>query len=92
MADAFAELDGAFSCPTEILTDRGRQFTSVLWDEFCLLLGYKRLTTTAHRPACNGLVVRFNKSLEVALKAQDEPTNWYSNLGLEMLGLQCAIK
>ena len=92
-ADAFLlNWVARFGCPTEILTDRGRQLTSVLWDEFCLLLGSKHLTTTVYRPACNGLVERFNKSLKVALRAQDERTDWYPNLGLVMLGPRSALK
>ena len=58
-----------FCCPTEILTDSCRQFTSILWDEFCSFLGTKHSTTTAYRPACYGLVEKFNKSLKVALSS-----------------------
>ena len=72
-ADAFSlNWVARFSCPTEISKDRGRQFTSVIWDKFSFLLGSKHLTTTVYRSACGGLVQRFNKSLKVALRVQDE--------------------
>ena len=52
----------------------------------------KHHTTTAYHPASNGLVECFYKSLKVALKAQENPSNWLDNLGLEMLGLRLAYK
>ena len=81
-----------YGCPAEIVTDRGRQFASLLWSEFCRFLGCKHSTTTAYHPAGNGLVERFNKSLKVALRTQDHPADWYTNLGLVMLGLRSAYK
>ena len=59
-----------FGSPTIITTDRGAQFTSLLWTEMFQFLGSKLCHTTAFHPAANGLNKRFNRSLKVALKCQ----------------------
>ena len=81
-----------FGSPTIITTDRGAQFTSLLWTEMCQFLGSKICHTTAFHPAANGLNERFNRSLKVALKCQSSPDLWYRNLSLVLLGLRSAIK
>ena len=81
-----------FGSPTIITTDRGAQFTSLLWTEMCQFLGSKLCHTTAFHPAANGLNERFNRSLKVALKCQSSPDLWYRNLSLVLLGLRSAIK
>ena len=45
-----------------------------------------------NRPGCNGLVEWFTKSLKVALRSQENPTNWMANLELVILGLCSALK
>ena len=80
-----------FGSPTIITTDRGAQFTSLLWTEMCQFLGSKLFHTTAFHPAANGLNERFNRSLKVALKCQSSPDLWYRNLSLVLLGLRSAI-
>ena len=66
-----------FGSPTIITTDRGAQFTSLLWTEMCQFLGSKLCHTTAFHPAANELNERFNRSLKVALKCQSSPDLWY---------------
>ena len=39
-----------FGVPSTIVTDRGRQFESHLWNSLMILLGTKRLRTTAYHP------------------------------------------
>ena len=78
--------------PTIITTDRGAQFTSLLWTEMCQFLGSKLCHTAAFHPAANGLNERFNRNLKVALKCQSPTDLWYRNLSLVLLGLRSAIK
>lgn len=49
--------------PTEILSDRGPSFVSRLLEQVCLLMGIKRVNTTAYHPQTDGLVERFNRTL-----------------------------
>ena len=56
------------------------------------LLGSARLRTTAYHPITNGLIERFYRQLESALKAQPNPTRWTDTLPLVLLGIRTAIK
>ena len=81
-----------FGAPSVITTDRGRQFTSTLWQELAEFLGAKLTHTTSYHPASNGLVERMHRTLKTALKIEENPTNWFSNLGFALLGLRAAVK
>ena len=81
-----------FGAPTQITSDRGRQFTSVLWRDMSNFLGCKLNHTTAYHPMSNGLNERFNRSLKVAIKAQTDSHEWYSNLSMILLGLRATLK
>ncbi|XP_076456339.1 uncharacterized protein LOC143290708 [Babylonia areolata] len=64
--------------PSEVLTDRGTQFTSNTMQEVYRLLAVRGLTTTPYHAQCNGLVERFNGTLKTMLRclAQEEPRSW----------------
>ena len=78
--------------PNIIITDRGRQFSSTLWQELAEFLGAKLTHTTSYHPASNGLVERMHRTLKTALKTQENPTNLFINLGFVLLGLRAAVK
>ncbi|GBP51089.1 Transposon Tf2-6 polyprotein [Eumeta japonica] len=48
-----------FGCPTDIVTDRGKQFESTLFQHLARVAGFHHRRTTAYHPAYNGLVERF---------------------------------
>ena len=73
----FLHIVARFRSPTLTTTDRGAQFTSLLWTEMCQFLGSKLYHTTAFHPAVNGLNEPFNRSLKVALKCQSPRDLWY---------------
>jgi hypothetical protein len=50
--------------PMKILTDRGSQFTSALFQKMCDFLGMKSILTTAYRPQCNGANERTHRELK----------------------------
>ena len=56
-----------FGCPTQMTTDRGRQFTSYFWKEMCEFLGTKLSHTTAYHSAANGMVERVHPTVKTAL-------------------------
>ena len=53
--------------PGEVLSDRGQAFLSALMKEVQLLLGFRKVNTTAYHPQTDGLVERFNRTLTAML-------------------------
>ena len=80
-----------FGVPSTIVTDRGRQFESHLWNNLMALLGTKRSRTTSYHPQANGIVERFHRQLKAALKAQPNPDAWMTSLPI-LLGIRTALK
>ena len=54
--------------PEALLSDRGTNLLSHLMRDVCVLLGTKKLNTTAYHPQCDGLVERYNRTLKTALR------------------------
>ena len=72
-------LSYSFGCPSIIICDRGRQFTSNLWHSLCEFLGYRLSQKCAYQPAANGMCKRFNKQLKTSLKTHAN-VDWTSHL------------
>ena len=53
-----------FGVPRQIHTDQGRQFESKLFQELCQVLEIDKTRTTGFHPQSDGLVERFNRTLE----------------------------
>lgn len=51
----------------DIVSDRGPQFTSGVWKEFCSSLGAKVSLTSGYHPQSNGQCERANQELEAVL-------------------------
>nr|CAB3264537.1 uncharacterized protein zf(cchc)-26 [Phallusia mammillata] len=81
-----------FGAPLRCTSDRGKQFTSETFNDFCTQFGIKLQQTTAYRPESNGYIEIQHKYLKSALKAHSQPLNWHSNLGLVLLGLRSVHK
>lgn len=80
-----------FGCPTDIVTDRGRQFESALFQYLGKMIGFKHRRTTAYHPACNGLVERFHRQLKAAIMCHSD-CNWVETLPLVLLGIRSSFK
>ena len=67
-----------FGAPENLHTDQGKNFDSNLFKEVCSLLGVHKTRTTAYHPASDGLVERFNQTLEKTLAAyvSDHHRDW----------------
>ena len=81
-----------YGLPSDVSSDRGPQFTSLLWQDLSDLLGTKLHHTTAYHPQANGLVERFHRSMKVSLRARCQSTSWISQLPWVMLGLRTMPK
>ena len=78
-----------FGVPLRIRTDQGRQFESILFNEFCRLLGIRHLHMTDYHTAFNGAVERQHRQLKVAIKCHDT-SNWIEILPKVLLCIRTA--
>lgn len=68
--------------PTDIVSDRGPQFTSMFWKEFCNLLGASVSLSSGFHPQSNGQTERMNQDLETTLRCltNHNPATWSEQL------------
>ncbi len=68
--------------PRDIVSDRGPQFTSCFWREFCRLLGASVSLSSGFHPQSNGQTERMNQEMETALRCltSRNPSSWSKQL------------
>ena len=64
--------------PKDIVSDRGPQFVSKFWREFCKLIGATASLTSGYHPEANGQAERLNQQLETGLRCvvHQNPSTW----------------
>ena len=82
-----------FGVPSQIHSDQGAQFESNLFKSLCELLGIEKTHTTPYHPQSDGLMERFNRTLEDMLsKVVDENhKNWDDCLPIVMMAYCSSI-
>ena len=75
-----------FGVPLYVVTDRGTQFESELFQELSSLTGFHRLRTTSYHPQANGMIERQHRTLKTAIMARKQ--NWLDALPIILLGLR----
>ena len=87
VATAFVEQwVSRFGVPLYVVTDRGRQFESELFNKLAEIVGFHRLRTTAYHPQSNRMIERAHRTIKTALKARGG--DWLHHLPIIMLGLR----
>ncbi len=68
--------------PVDVVSDRGPQFVSKFWTEFCRQLGATMSLSSGYHPQTNGQAERANQDLERVLRcvASAEASSWSSRL------------
>jgi transposase InsO family protein len=82
-------------CPRALLTDRGSNFISQLFQEVCRLLGVNKIFTTAYHAQTDGPPERLNRFIVNALYSlvADDQTNWNEFLpAIAMAYTTCVIE
>jgi transposase InsO family protein len=57
-----------YGCPKEVISDRGSEFTSRLWQTVCEKLKLRSKLSTAFHPQTDGQTERVNQTLEIYLR------------------------
>lgn len=68
--------------PVDVVSDRGPQFTSVFWKEFCTLIGATASLSSGFHPQSNGQTERKNQEMEASLRCMvsSHPSTWSKQL------------
>uniref|UniRef100_A0A8C5PQ35 Polyprotein n=1 Tax=Leptobrachium leishanense TaxID=445787 RepID=A0A8C5PQ35_9ANUR len=64
--------------PSEIVSDRGAQFVSCFWRDFCAEMGVRLAFSSAYHPQTNGAAERANQGLEQYIRCftTQQQDNW----------------
>ena len=67
-----------YGVPRQLHTDQGSNFQSNLFKEMCDLLGIDKTRTTPFHPASDGMVERFNRTMEnlLSMYVADDQHDW----------------
>jgi hypothetical protein len=82
-----------FGIPKSIHTDRGSNFESKLFREMCRVFEIHKTRTTAYHPQSDGMVERFNRTLEsmLSVSVQDDQLDWDLKLPFVMMAYRCSV-
>ena len=72
------EFVSRFGVPFQLHSDQGRNFEAELFQKMCELLGIEKTRTTALHPQSDGMVERFNRTLEnhLAIFVEQNQRDW----------------
>lgn len=82
-----------FGVPYRIHTDQGREFESELFSQICSLLGIAKSRTTPYHPQSDGMIERFNRTLQqmLAIFVDENRTNWDDHLPYLMMAYRATV-
>ena len=82
-----------FGVPSVIHSDQRRRFESRLFEEVCQLLGIEKTRTTPYHPQSDGLVERFNRTLQQMLSAfvNKERDNWHEHFPYVVMAYRATV-
>ncbi|PIK62874.1 hypothetical protein BSL78_00208 [Apostichopus japonicus] len=83
-----------FGVPQIIHSDQGSNFESELFGELCKCLGIHKTRTTAYRPQSDGLVERFNRTLEqmISVYVHENQRDWDVHIPILLMAYRSSLQ
>ena len=87
------EIVSHYGVPLVLHSDQGRNFESTVFAEMCRLLGIEKTRTTPLHPQSDGMVERFNRTLEAQLAkfVSENQRDWDHHLQLLMMAYRTSV-
>ena len=76
-----------FGVPLYIVTDQGRQFESLLFENLRKVVGFHKLRSSAYQPQTNGIIERLHHTIKTFLRAKGE--HWRTSFPVVLMALRC---
>lgn len=82
-----------YGVPIELHSDQGRNFESALFKEMCELYGIRKTRTTPLHPQSDGMVERFNRTLEEYLRkvVSSHQKDWDEHIPKFLMAYRSAV-
>ena len=83
-----------FGCTNVVISDQGREFVNCVSQDLFALTKTKHRISTAYHPQTNGLVERFNKTIQRALLklVKKEQDDWDQYIDGVLFGYRTAVQ